>query len=139
MNEILQKVMVTSIIMAGIWVHCLSLNVLIRMPGGNNIFFSCLFLFLTLQSAGVISVEVGGWAQVNIQSLYVFQQLKCKLADRAMHGERSVHELRKFYKSCSNIKVKFGSLNYIERLTPLKCMAFSLDLTVNLLLLRGKP
>lgn len=137
MNDIQQKVMVTSVISAGIWVHCLALNVLIKMPDeNNNMLFAGIFLFLTLQAAGTISVVVGGWAQVNIQSEYIFQQLSWKLTESEMHGKRSVHKLRKFYRSCSYVRVKFGSLNYIERVTPLKCMAISLDLTVNLLLLR---
>lgn len=139
MNEIQQKVMVTSVMSAGIWIHCLSLNVLIKMPDGeNNILFAGVFLFLTLEGAGCISVVVGGWAQVNIQSENLFQRLNCNLSESAMHGERNVHELRKFFRSCAYVKVKFGTLNYIDRLTPLNSIAFSLDLTVNLLLLRKK-
>lgn len=162
MNEIQQKAMVTSIITCAIWIHCLALNVLIKMPNGHgDLIFFFVFLFLTVEAWGAVSVCVGGWSQVYIQSEKnsqhfarnlaktkmparclkqgnAFKQVASVVASSNMEAgrRRYVLELKRFYKSCSYVKVKFGSLNFIERLTPLNCMDTSLALTVNLLLIR---
>lgn len=42
---------------------------------------------------------------------------------------------RRYWKSCSVFKMKFGDNNFLEDLTPLKCLDFSFDLTIQFWLL----
>lgn len=42
---------------------------------------------------------------------------------------------RRYWRSCNQLKIKFGDTNYLEKLTQLKCISLSLDLTIQFLLL----
>ncbi len=42
---------------------------------------------------------------------------------------------KRFWRSCTIIKIKFGENNFFDELTPLRCLDFSLNLTVQVLLL----
>ncbi len=46
---------------------------------------------------------------------------------------------RKFLKSCDKLKIAFGDCNFLDELTPLRCLDVSVNLSVLILLLtRGK-
>lgn len=42
---------------------------------------------------------------------------------------------RRFWRSCGPIKIKFGGNNFLEKLTPLRCLDYAINLTVQFLLL----
>ncbi len=48
---------------------------------------------------------------------------------------RDVKTKEKALKSFKTLKVRFGSLIYIDRFTPLTCMSFANDVTVSILLI----
>lgn len=90
------------------------------------------FLFLIGCACVWNSAGLGAQANIHTTSLEVLQDLRqCCRANRCMHGKW----LQTFYRSCSTVKVGLGSINFIERSTPLTILSYSVDCTVNFLLL----
>lgn len=136
MNEIQQKVVITVIVIAAVVFHTFTLNTLVKMLAlaNRDLLQLLLILFLAEQALFVEIVVIGGMAQVYWQSQECFIQLK---RDLTLEVKGNLKELKwklKFYKSCSMVKVRFGSLNFIDRLTALRCMELSNELTMQVLL-----
>jgi len=45
--------------------------------------------------------------------------------------------VKRFWRSCDEVKIRFGDNNFLDTLTPLRCMDTSMNLTVQVLLLLG--
>ncbi len=81
-------------------------------------------------------IIVGQMGMVNQKSSSLIETMK----NSHKHLEMSVGDRKwehRFYRSCSALKILIGSTNFVDELTPLNCLNFSIDCTVNLLLLSG--
>jgi len=76
-------------------------------------------------------VLLGGLVGVHLKSKEVLKKLKSKQRSQFKWEVR-------FYKSCQVIKIKLGSNNFLDALTPLNCLDFSVSLTAQLLLVLDK-
>ncbi len=99
--------------------------------GAGILFFSAMVWVCGWFTMGVLGMQAG-----------VYQESKgglrkgkgnC-LAKNMTTYERKLRQ--RFLTSCFPIRVGFGSINFVDRLTPLVCIDFANDLTVNLLLLK---
>lgn len=135
MNEIQQKTLLTVIIVAGIPFIALCSTILVRIVQGSAALVIIMVISIALISAVLAVIFlVGGMAQLFAYSdnfLLSVNRLiakpTCTLSDK--------RTLRKFVLSCNKISAKFGFMNYVESITPLNCIDFSNQLTVQLLLL----
>ncbi len=98
-------------------------------------FIVAFFGLIVVECVFVILVIFEGMVGVNKESKYklrickrmvgIYEPVKCK------------RWLRKYWRSCNVLKVKFGDVNFFEELTLLKCLDLSFNLTVQILLLSG--
>lgn len=83
-------------------------------------------------------VCLGGMAGVFTESTQVMCKLKRHLCSLYLQHSKKREEARwqrRFLRSCTLIKIRFGGFNYVDQLTPVNCMNFANSLTVQLLLL----
>lgn len=132
MNEVQQKVFVTTIITASIVLHAALFTLTIRLARSGDWLMCAFFAFLTTDTLGVFVVLIGCMSKVHVTSHKMFEKLRCQACKLNKMDKRLWNRLNR---SCTNIRVKFGSLNYIDRLTPLNCLDFANNLTYNILLL----
>lgn len=108
---------------------------LIRALQTNNDFAIIgLALMTHIDMLLALLVLLGGLAKLHLQSAKFVQNIK-ELRRGIKGSLKQRKETGMLVKSFSLINAKFGSLNYIEPLTPLNCINLSNDLTVQLLLL----
>lgn len=135
MNEVQQKVLLTLVITASIVMFPISANLLIRnSQAESNIFVLALPGVILVGSILVMLFVLGGMSQLSLYSeLYIRhgKQLPVKYPRIAIERRLSL----KFWRSCSIITAKFGSINFVDVLTPLNCIDFANHLTLQLLLL----
>lgn len=114
----------------------LSINLLVRFVSSESVekdySVVVVCIILIFDAGGSILFILWGMVSVfsnskNCLHLIKELELKCKLkSDRLW--------LRSFYKSCDKIKIKFGDSNFIEELTPFKCLDFAINVTAQILL-----
>lgn len=85
---------------------------------------STLFLFLCLGTLAIVYKE----------SRFTLQRIKVNLTNIGCRMER--RWTRKFLRSCSIIKMKFGENNFVDELTPLNCLSHALQICMQVLLVR---
>ncbi len=96
-----------------------------------------LFLIVAIENGVVILVIQGGLVSVYIASKRTI--LGAKHLELSIASNKNRKWARKFWRSCEILKAKFGNGNFLEELTPLRCLDFAFGLTVQFLLLsRGK-
>lgn len=78
-------------------------------------------------------VLLEGMVSMCAYSKIVLERAKYLTVDFVSRREKLL--IKKIWRSCDKIKVKFGDSNFLEELTPLRCLDFSVDMTVQLLLL----
>ncbi len=61
--------------------------------------------------------------------------MKVKKLELRQTGREKRMWIRRYWRSCATVKIKFGENNFLEKLTPLRCLDFSVNLTVQFLLL----
>ncbi len=93
------------------------------------------FTIMTVDGTLTILLTLGGMASVFKDSKSTLSATKRLESTLMVKRERLW--LQKYLRSCSEIKVKFGDNNFIEELTPLRCVHFAIDLTAQFLLLSG--
>lgn len=123
--------MFTNLIVNEILVLTLSLTGFIReLTSKNEWDFVAVGLFgmLTNNTMFLIIVAIGGMAELRRSSKSILNY-----SSRHAFQDRWY---KRFRKSCTPIKVTFGAANFIEDLTPLRCIDFAVQLSVELLLLR---
>lgn len=133
MNEVQQKVLVTDSISIAITLVPLTATMLIRIwQEGAQVVMASLLMFVLYVAVSVLLFMVGGMAGISVSSEMLLLQLRKGL----IHVKRRTLKktCRSFVNSCRPIYVKFGSLNYIEVLTALKCIDLAIQLTMQLLL-----
>ncbi len=90
-------------------------------------------LLIVVECVFVILIVFEGMVGVYKQS-----KRKLRICKRMVEKYESVKErkwLRRYWRSCNILKVKFGDGNFFEELTLLRCLDMSLNLTIQLLLL----
>lgn len=140
LNDVIQKVWLTWLIIATILCLSLSTSMVIQrmhtMSGSTeDVLITLVFSVIAIDYVMLLVFLVGGMAQLMMQS----QELRCSwqkyMAKSVYTSTKHKRWERRFLKSCTNIKVRFGEINYIESETPLSCIDFSTDLTVQFLIL----
>ncbi len=94
------------------------------------------FVILVLDTILLLLICFGVMAQIYQE----YQDFLDRVTKRRMVSTRTKKRMcykwkERFYLSCTPVKFKFGQLNFIERLTPLNCILFSIDQSASLLLL----
>ncbi len=113
----------------------MSLVLLIKTGKSNlqqgNITFFIPVALVALDCLVILLVLTSGMTQVFVESEKLHIDIKRSHVKPAVNKRWK----RKFWKSCDKIKIKFGDHNFLEKVTPLKCMDCSLQFTVQVLLL----
>lgn len=127
-NQIQQRVFMIILILAGTLVQSLSATTLIKLPwSAENLIAVIVFSVVFSNCALVVVVTVGGFAEIHSKSGSTIHLVKQR--------NENIQWRKRFYKSCIPIKIKFGSINFIERQTPLVCIDYANALTLQLLLI----
>ncbi len=126
-----------------VFIYCeiLTVSVLLALLVGflsgadkdSNIVMMATFMVTVVDAIICILVILGGIVSVYIKSKVTLQATK--RLGFGISCKRSRNWMRRFFRSCDVIKIKFGDNNFLEELTPFKCLDFSLNLTVQFLLL----
>lgn len=133
MNEIQQKFLITSLVIAATLILSCGMTVVVQMPfTKGNLLQLSVFLVLMTDSALLLIVILGNMSKVLVQSHRIFEVVRTHMTTQKISDRK---QMEKFLKSCNFVKVRFGTLNYIDSLTPIKCIDFANDLTVQLLLI----
>ncbi|CAL8129412.1 unnamed protein product [Orchesella dallaii] len=140
-NEIQQgSLMMAAIVQPVILLAICSFTLLKTPWNGNTIGALGLFLLAVIDTVLVLSVTLGGMAKVHNASKEAIEVMK-RFVDISSNDTKKIIPTkkiklhRKFVESCSPIKIKFGTNNFVENDTPLNCIRHAFDLTVQLILL----
>lgn len=137
-NHISQDSALTSLIIAAIGGVSGGLAMIIRIPWTSEQIF-LIFIFVCCITNGfmIIGVCLSGMVVVYRES----KNLKHKVMRNTcgqFETSRRDGKLRKcFWRSVPLTKIKFGASNYVDELTPLNTLNFSMGLAVQFLLLTG--
>lgn len=135
MNEVQKDMIIPCITVIAIPCCAVSLTMVVRTPQqSGHLVESATVIMGLFECVFILLVIFGGMAKVLSESEFTFQQLKRHLSLESSLAKWEIRWKRRFYKSCSNIKVKLGSINFIDRLTPINCINMANDFTVQLLL-----
>ncbi len=98
-----------------------------------NVIMLAIFLIMTIEGTVALLVILAGMVAVYKESkmtLVGMKKLEYKIYARGCRIW-----LRKYRASCGKIKIMFGCCNFLEELTPLRCLDLALNLTLQFLLL----
>lgn len=136
MNEILQKVVVTVAIVGGILTQSTCIAMLVGTLKENKSWMEIgMAIAVFLNGVTVLAFLLGGLAQVNATSKTTLIKLRKHLAKKGKVGRGKICPERIYLHSFPCIKVQFGDLNYLESLTPLKCVDYANSVAAQLLML----
>lgn len=118
-----------------ILVQALSLATLV---GGQNSDFNlkATLLLLTVDSLMGMMMILGQMALVNQKTDGLLSSMRQKQYSTEIPIRERKWE-RRFYRSCLPLKIMVSSVSFVDKLTPLNCLDLSLDIAVNLLLLKS--
>ncbi|CAL8140077.1 unnamed protein product [Orchesella dallaii] len=140
-NKIQQGSLMTVAIVQPVILLALCSFTLLKTPwNGDTVGVLAQFSLIVFDTALVVMVTLGGMAKVHNASKEAIDAMKQNVNCMANSSNNFVTMKgfkwqRKFVESCSPIKVKFGTDNFVEDDTPLNCISQAFDLTVQLLLL----
>lgn len=138
-NEILKTSIVTAMMICSIFTQAFSCVLLILMFDSHKTWIEFLMATVILgDSVPILVILVGGLARVWVISSQVLKNVRRHTLIRSTKCITSGKPKLKFLNSCSCIRVGFGDLNFVDQTTPLNCVDFANNLTVQLLLLRSK-
>lgn len=138
-NEIQQWGFVGAIVLGGVLFQAFCACTVTQLPWtSENIIPLGILSVITFNSMFTIIIVVGGMGTVYVESRTALIKLKESVAGKnQIKGRYDVKWTRMFHKSCNLIKIRFGSINFVDQLTPLNCIDFANGLTVQLLLLNN--
>lgn len=96
--------------------------------------FVSIALLLTVNCFMDILIILGQMARVNQKSNGLIRTMRVRQSAIGTSPQDRKWEKR-FYRSCSALKIMIGSVNFVDELTPLNCFQCSISLAINLLLL----
>ncbi len=132
-NEIHQEFVLTASILSAIAIQTILLYNLVCMEFNiQTIPYLLLFLVLLLDLIVIIIYLYGMMGELNRDSKNRITNMLLK-RDKKMSADAW---LKRLHRSCQPLKVKFGSANWLEPVTPLNIENFVISQTVNLLLLK---
>lgn len=135
-NALQQKSLVTVIVVGAILVQSICMTFLIRGKWTIGTGFAMGESVLHVGNCvSILLMYTGGLASIYGESKDLLQKRFKEAMAKQGQSRRMTRYVRRFIKSCPLIKIKFGSLNFFDELTPLKCIDFANHLTVNTLLL----
>ncbi len=124
-----------SIISALIVCEALALSMLVGSRNSSFSFVATLG-FLTVEFFMCILILFSQMAIVYQNSSSSLWSLNCKHDSPALPVWGQKWE-RRFYKSCSPLKIRISSANFVDKLTPLNMLALSMSYAANLLMVNG--
>lgn len=138
-NEIVQKVILTSALAVSTFTQacCSALFVFIYNSPDHWLELAMIVLILA-NSVPVSIILMGGLARVSTTSKKTLQVVRKETVTMFSGNRSRIKAENRFLRSCSCIKVRFGDLNFVDQTTPLNCIDFSTNLTVQFLLLQKK-
>lgn len=137
-NEVLQRVVVTILIVQTLLGQAIFSALLISLHNTPtaNLFEMGVIGLMQMNTFAAIVILIGGLGQVYVTSADVNWACVKHTANNKISSRYKRNADMKFLRSCSDVRVCFGELNYIDRLTPLNCIDFSNNLAVQFLLLK---
>lgn len=136
-NEILQKVIVTAVVVCTIVFQAFCSAILISPRDSQKGWIEMGFMILMIvNSVAVLLLLMGGLAGVYVMSNDVLEIAMRHTLVPVKNCRRSRKIDVRFLRSCQCIKVGLGDLNFVDKTTPLNCIDFSNALTLQLLLLQ---
>lgn len=138
-NEI-QKELVTLFILASVLIQPFCIVYLVTADLSENGISLASFFSVSLltQSILVLLVYGGGLAGIFEESKATLKSINDRIFNSNGSSSREKRFQQKMLKSCTYLKIRFGSFNYVEGLTPLKCLDFCNQITINVLLLTNR-
>ncbi|CAL8146979.1 unnamed protein product [Orchesella dallaii] len=135
LTNILLNTTLTGLVCGSILIEALGLAGFVRLEWVPSNFISLAFCFIMVVN-GTFSLIVllGGMVGVYMESKRVFQALRRNLSVCITEKYKRKFLFR-FYKSCRFIRINFGSINFVDTLTPLNFVDFSVNLAVQVLLI----
>lgn len=130
-NEIQKDPLSQVIATALIILQSVSTSTLIRVKSKSGIVFTIVLGLISMDTIIALIFILGVMAQVYTQSKDSLRNCKRALTYNFRIKPKWT---QRFLISCAPIKVRFGSINFIDRMTPLNCVNFANNLTVQLLL-----
>ncbi len=132
-----QKDLLSLIIIGAIFCVTTNLTLLIKSLNGTylevNFKIMSTFILTVLNSAMVMLLILSGFVSVHKKSKQFLQDVKS--LEYLETSRVSRIWARKYWQSCEKLKIKFGDDNCVEELTPIRCLDFTANLTVQMLLL----
>ncbi len=135
--NIVQQQMLGSIILASTMALSGGLGVLLqifeKMNSDTNIMIAVAMVISFADGFVTHAVLLGGMVSVCGNSKKLLQQAKCV---RGTNGTRKDIKLTERLWQCSDkIRIKFSDSNFLEELTPLRCLDYAVAMTIQFLLL----
>jgi len=113
--------------------HNLKLFVVIMKWIAGNFLPISTSIFLVIPTSAMLLVMLSGMVGAYLKSIKVIQGLKQSLSKTSLNS-RDKKWLKRFSKSCSPIKIRIRNSNFLEALTPLNCLNFAFNLSIQILL-----
>lgn len=136
-NEIQQKSLLSVILVTASIVLAFCMAMLVILPfNSENILTQYLLMIASIDAMLFHLFCFGGMVTVHNMSTVTFRKLRKKTHAGLTSDER--RSLRKFVRSCNPIRIKFGANNFVEKLTPLKCLHCCVRVAVQIVLLHRK-
>ncbi len=101
--------------------------------GKSNIVLVLTFVVINGEAVIGILVILGGMVLIYMKSKHILKDARRLVVK--IENKRDRKWLRKFFRSCAIFRVKFGSSNFLEELTPFRCIDFAFNLTIQFVLL----
>ncbi|CAL8121079.1 unnamed protein product [Orchesella dallaii] len=131
-NGILRYMLLAQIC-GGIGMASVSMAAMIRLNWDNSNVLSILMaVFVFINTMAVLVISLGGMVTVHLKSKELGQQFKWSSVE---YKRGQMKWLSKFIKSCGFIKIYFGRTNFLEALTPVHCINFTINFSLQLLLI----
>ncbi len=132
------------IVMATTLMVSLSTTTIVCLPWiPENYLALLMFFFMGVDCMLAVVTSVGGMAGVYTESVRVTKMLEKSFGiiggrgftQIANRGRLEVKRKLRFYRSCIPIKIQFATINFVDWRTPLACVNFANELTLQFLLL----
>lgn len=138
-NEILQRVLLTSVIFSSIFTQSCTCALLVSTYNSITNWFELALVTVTVVNTfPILLVLLGNLASVYVISKKCLQTQNKEMLCTFTGNMSKIRAERKYLRSCQCIKVGFGDLNFVDQTTPLNCIDFTNNLTVQILLLQNK-
>lgn len=137
-NEILH-VTITVILASAIFLQTFSMTILVKMDGhDNNWILTFILAVILIEAVMILIFLIGGMGEVCVTSKIIFLTLKKKMCQEYLNGQRHTKRaVRILCRSYAPIRICFGEINFIDRVTSLHCIDFANCLSNQCLLLHN--